>query len=345
MFPKPKTFRPAVPLTTALLSFLFVFTSHFIFAQSNSNVPVSFPVVNLVGSDGKAFNSAELLSKEKPTIVVYFSPTCGACEEQIKTITSNMADMAGVQFLFVTSYAPADTEPFLEDQRIGSFGNIRFGYDTKSAMGQHYQLEKVPAVYFYNAEGKLQQEWNGFASAEIIKAAVDGKSLVSTPINKENVNLLEGCPEPDIGHLGTLCVHLVNNSEDEDTGIYKYILTLRSLACVADDSSEEVTKLKIQAWWAEHATKIKCNLKELRLADHNILKYAVSFMRKHFIRDLVEYYDVDINYKDPKDGKTVIEFCHDETDRIKNSQPFSQNHLDSVVGICEYLDKVSKDSK
>lgn len=331
-------------IRTALLSFLFVFTSHFIFAQSNLPAPVSFPVVNLVGSDGKAFNSAELLSKEKPTIVVYFSPTCGACEEQTKTITYNMADLEEVQFLFVTSYAPADTEPFLEEHRIGSFGNIRFGYDTKSALGQHYRLEKVPAVYLYNAEGKLQQEWNGFASAEIIKAAVDGKSLVSTPINKENVNLLEGCPERKPIELQLLCVQMEHNLEDPETGVPKYILTLKDLACVPEGSSTEETKIKIQSWWEINKTKIQCNLNNLSLDGQNILKFSVKFLNKTFLRDLVKRYDLDINYKDTYDGKTVLEYCVSELAIVKMNGE-SKEKIEYLTEICGFIEEANKRPK
>jgi thiol-disulfide isomerase/thioredoxin len=333
-------------IRTALLSFLLVFTSHFIFAQSNSPAPVSFPVVNLVGSDGKAFNSAELLSKEKPTIVVYFSPTCGACEEQTKTITSNMADLEEVQFLFVTSYAPADTEPFLEDHRIGSFGNIRFGYDTKSAMGQHYRLEKVPAVYLYNAEGKLQQEWNGFASAEVLKAAVDGKSLVSTPLNQDlnkNVNLLEGCPERKPIELHLLCEQLEHNLEDPETGIPKYVLTLKELACVPKGASEEEMKAKAQAWWDINKTKIQCHLNRRNLNGQNILKFAVNFLNKQFLIDLVDTFDLDLNFKDT-DGRTVLEYCLSEVTRLTNSNS-PQGTIDYTSEICTFIEEANKRRK
>jgi thiol-disulfide isomerase/thioredoxin len=333
-------------IRTALLSFLFVFTSHFIFAQSNSNVPVSFPVVNLVGRDGKAFNSAELLSKEKPTVVVYFSPTCGACEEQTKTITSNMADLEEVQFLFVTSYAPADTEPFLEDHRIGSFGNIRFGYDTKSAMRQHYQLEKVPAVYLYNAEGKLQQEWNGFASAEVIKKAVDGKSIVSNSLNKDlnnNVNLLEGCPERKPIELHLLCEQLEHNLEDPETGIPKYVLTLQELACVPKGASEEETKAKVQAWWDINKTKIQCQLGSVNLDGQNILKFAVNYLNKKFLRVLANRFELDLNYKDT-DGKTVLEYCFNEIESATKKKE-STEKIEYLTEICGFIEEANKRPK
>ncbi len=325
----PLTFRLFFALTKiAFIAFL-TCGSRILLAMEVTPAPSQFPMESLIGINGKPFSTRDVLNKEMVTIVFYLSPECGACAEQTKAITSNMNQMKDVQFLFVTAYSQESTEAFLEDHNIQNYENIRFGYDANLTLQQHYQLQAVPSIYLYNSIGQLIQEWTGYTSVEVLEAAVDGKIKSDSSREKDLKEMwekVEECPEPTEEDFSKLCWDVVENLEDEDTGVYNYILTLRRLACVPKGSSPENTNKLIREWWNIYAPNIKCDLEVLALKNQNILKYAVHLMRKQFITDLVEEYEVNIDYPDD-DGKSVLKFCEEEIVALKAKVPVDNEHL------------------
>ncbi|WP_332914670.1 hypothetical protein [Algoriphagus boritolerans] len=308
--------------------------------MENPPAPSQFPMISLIGIDGKPFGIRDVVENGKATIVYYLSPVCGACAEQTKAITSNLDQMNDVQFLFVTAYTPEITQAFIEDHHISNYENIRFGYDVNLTLQQHYQLTAVPSIYLYNTYGQLSQEWTGYTSVEVLRAAVDGKPIQSPSWLDGDLELVgdqdEPCPAREHHELFQLCLDLAENLEDDDTGIYLYSLTLRELACVPKTSSPENTNKIIREWWNLNASKIRCDLGVENLKNQNILKFAVHYMRKQFLKDLVEEYEVNIDYPDIN-GISALTFCREEVERIKSRIPVDEGHLKEVSSICDYL--------
>ncbi len=87
---------------------------------------------------------------------------------------------------------------------------------------------------------------------------------------------------------------------------------------------------------------MRCDLNIAHIGNHNILKHAVKLVNKQFIKNLVNIFDLDINFKDPIDGKTVFTFCNDEVARLKQlNEP--QDEIDDIADICEYIGKVNEE--
>ena len=131
-----------------------------------------FPAFKLIDSEGKVFTSTQVQKRKRPTVVVYFSPTCHHCQSQTLDITSNMKLFKDVQFLFVTSYPEADTKTFLSEFALEKFSNIRFGYDTAFAMGRFFELKSLPGVFIYNEEGKFVKAFETNIKPETLKEAI-----------------------------------------------------------------------------------------------------------------------------------------------------------------------------
>lgn len=142
------------------------------FAQVSYKTLPEFPAFKLKSSGEKIFTSTEVQRKNKPTVVVYFSPTCHHCQTQALDITGNIKLFKDVQFLFVTSYPEADTKPFLDEYAIEKFPNIRFGYDTAFAMGKFYMLKSLPGIFIYNKEGVFVRDFDTNVKPEILKDAL-----------------------------------------------------------------------------------------------------------------------------------------------------------------------------
>lgn len=126
-------------------------------AQISFKTLKEFPAFKLTGTNGEVFTTTEVVKKNKPTVIIYLSPTCKHCQKQMEDITGNMKTFKDVQFLVVTAYPPEDTQAFLADYAVERFPNIRFGYDPEFKMGRFFELDGVPGVFIYNKERILHR--------------------------------------------------------------------------------------------------------------------------------------------------------------------------------------------
>lgn len=122
------------------------------------NLP-EFPAFKLKDVNGEEFTTTKVLKKDKPTVIIYFSPTCSHCQHQTEDITGNIKIFKDVQFLMVTSYPPEDYKTFLETYAIAKFGNITFGYDPEFRLGGFLDLESLPGVFIYDGKGQLKNHY------------------------------------------------------------------------------------------------------------------------------------------------------------------------------------------
>ncbi len=146
--------------TFLFLLFAGLFLGGQIEAQINYRNLPEFPAFKLKDTKGTVFSTTAVLKKDKPTVLIYFSPTCHHCQTQTTDITSNIKLFKDVQFLFVTSYPPQDYQPFLNEYAIEKFSNITFGYDSSYAMVRFLELESLPGVFVYNKDHQFKVNFN-----------------------------------------------------------------------------------------------------------------------------------------------------------------------------------------
>lgn len=159
-----------------ILVFTFFVGQPPLFSQLTFKQLSEFPAFKLVSSEGKIFTSTAAIKDKKPTVVVYFSPTCHHCQTQTTDITSNMNLFKGVQFLFVTAYKPRDTESFLSEYGIEKFGNIKFGYDSAFGMGRFFDLKSIPGVFIYGKDRQLKAHFEtNLKPGKLYSAIFDGE--------------------------------------------------------------------------------------------------------------------------------------------------------------------------
>jgi hypothetical protein len=92
------------------------------------------------------------------------------------------------------------------------------------------------------------------------------------------------------------------------------------MSCARDgsDSLEEARK-KIQLMWNKYRTSFSCNYPGLKVPQGNVTKMSVDTGFTTFLMDAVKEYKLDMNFKDPIDGKTVLDFINEEIANLKRS--------------------------
>lgn len=133
---------------------------------------------------------------------------------------------------------------------------------------------------------------------------------------------VQDCPEPSKNDFEIVCdnVYTKKVSGDETELNFKYQETLWRMSCAKDgvDNLEEARK-KIQVMWNKYRTSFSCDYPGLRVPKGNVTKMSVDTGFTTFIMDAVKEYKLDMNFKDPIDGKTILDFISDEISSLKKS--------------------------
>ncbi len=124
------------------------------------------------------------------------------------------------------------------------------------------------------------------------------------------------CPKPIEGKF----VQIEMMVENQDMGYKKKLL---DMACAdTKKDSPETIKAKVNCMWEKYYKEFGCNSTGFLVANGNILKYAVNNEFEHFVDGMVKFFGININLKDPADGKTLLDFTLDEINRYKKNKDY-----------------------
>ena len=121
--------------------------------------------------DSTVFTSEEL-KKNKPLVLMFFSPDCDHCQKETKEILAYKEELKSLQILMVSPVALNLIKSFYEGYNIASMPNIHMGQDLNYAIGVKYQIRTFPSIYVYDATGKLAKAFVGNVGVPAILDAV-----------------------------------------------------------------------------------------------------------------------------------------------------------------------------
>lgn len=131
------------------------------------------------------------------------------------------------------------------------------------------------------------------------------------------------CPKPTEEQFLKVCnsIYAKKRALDEDTFGYKFAEDLWEMSCakVGIDSPEQA-KQKIQCMWNKYKEDFSCpGDTGTRLHNANVLKYSMDSGFSSFLITAVKKYELDVNFKDPMDKKTVLDFISEQLVYYRNS--------------------------
>jgi hypothetical protein len=91
------------------------------------------------------------------TIIVYFDPTCGHCQQEAAEIVKHMDGLKNVFFIFAAYRDFVEVKKFAAIYSLDQFPNVRIGRDPKYAIPAFYRVTKNPLIAVYNKKGKLEK--------------------------------------------------------------------------------------------------------------------------------------------------------------------------------------------
>lgn len=146
------------------------------------------------------------------------------------------------------------------------------------------------------------------------------------------------CPEPTDYDFAVLCNEIYEKkaANDESELSFKYQEVLWKISCAKDGVDDlEKARKKIQCMWNKYRTKISCNFPNVSVPKGNITKASLEIHFSDFLYDAVKDYKLDMNFKDPVDNRTILDFIRDEIAFVKKSP------VDMTMKI-NYLEKLYK---
>lgn len=104
--------------------------------------------------DGKWFTQYDL-KKKTPTLILYFSPTCGHCQLETEEIISHMEHLGKLQIVMITSRPYEDMVSFYNHYKLERFPSITMGNDPAYLVPKFYAVKTTPFSALYDKKGKL----------------------------------------------------------------------------------------------------------------------------------------------------------------------------------------------
>ena len=128
-----------------------------LFAQQTKVTKTTIAPFKITLADGKTYTYKQL-DKNKPTILVYFSPTCDHCKHFTEAMLKRKKDLADKQIVMVTYLPLEQLKPFVDEYHLEDYPNIKVGTEGYSFIVQkYYGVQGFPFVVEYDKSGKLSK--------------------------------------------------------------------------------------------------------------------------------------------------------------------------------------------
>lgn len=139
-------------------------------AQTDTTPPYKkvkgWPPLVLTQLDKKEFTSRDL--KEKPTIIMFFSPECDHCKHQMTDMMNRFKDFSKIQLVLATYQPEEEMAGFQTYYQLQKYSNIRMGRDSKFLLPPFYRIRSLPFLALYNKKGELLKTFEGNVKVDTI---------------------------------------------------------------------------------------------------------------------------------------------------------------------------------
>jgi len=124
------------------------------------------PDFSLPTLEGKSIQLSQYVQK-KPTLLVFFSPRCSPCEDEVVDLVQyfKTQEQADFQVLLVAEESKKDLLKFKEEFEI----DFPIVYDAKGSAFEKYQVNLIPANFLISPDMKLIYSYIGAEGFSVYK--------------------------------------------------------------------------------------------------------------------------------------------------------------------------------
>ena len=133
------------------------------YQKDSSHIP-AFTVLKL----DSTYTNDRVIPKNKPVIIVYFSPECGHCQLTAQEFSEKMKNMRKYFFVWVSYYPLPEIKEFAKKFSLQQFNNIIIGRDPNYLIPSYYRVKFTPFIAVYNKDHHLLQTYEKGTEADTI---------------------------------------------------------------------------------------------------------------------------------------------------------------------------------
>src|SRR6202012_5874603 len=126
-------------------------------AQEKQDI-THIPPFKILRPDSTYFTAADL-KKDKPVMIIYFSPDCSHCQHLVYEMKPKMKQFGDTQIVMVTFTEFTMLKMiknFTRDFDLAKYPNITVGTEGRTyVVQQNYQVKTTPYIAVYDHKGKL----------------------------------------------------------------------------------------------------------------------------------------------------------------------------------------------
>lgn len=172
---------------------------------------------------------------------------------------------------------------------------------------------------YYHENGQLSGEG---------KYDLNGKIILGTWTTYNEKGVKDGCdcPPPTKEQFAGAC-HTIYEKQmmaNPKPGVsYGYQDSIWEMSCaIPGVDNIETAKPKIQKMWNKYRENFRCyGYPNYNSGDKNIAKFSLDTGFTTFLNEAVKRYNLDMNFIDPGDGKTVLDFIKEREEFVRNLPP------------------------
>jgi thiol-disulfide isomerase/thioredoxin len=119
----------------------------------------AIPTFKILDQDSAWVNNS-VLKKDRPVVIIYFSPDCSHCQRMMYELKPYMKDFANAQVVMVTFIETKMAGRMLRDFRktfsLANYPNFITGTEFPDyKLQRYYQVATTPFIAVYDRKGKL----------------------------------------------------------------------------------------------------------------------------------------------------------------------------------------------
>jgi predicted DCC family thiol-disulfide oxidoreductase YuxK len=108
----------------------------------------------------------------KPSIVIAYDVDCEYCQSEAKMLKTRKKDLDSTNIVLFTYSNDSLINEFAKKYGLDSLKNITFLSDTTGKIHTFFKIKSIPAIFVYNKNGQLVNQYQGETKIENILADI-----------------------------------------------------------------------------------------------------------------------------------------------------------------------------
>jgi thiol-disulfide isomerase/thioredoxin len=165
---------------------LLVFACFFLFFGANAQPDSTklppykrfpeLPPIQILLSDSSTLFTKAQIPKNKPVLVMIFSPDCSHCQHETEEMIAHMDEMKNMEIIMITYHSISMMKDFVTNYGLAKYPNIVVGKDVYYITTGFFDIHNIPYLAMYDKNGKLIEGFEGsLPIPEVIKLLKDAK--------------------------------------------------------------------------------------------------------------------------------------------------------------------------